>query len=157
MNEKEEQLMTTHETVAVPADDEWFELEVDNDIDPMDVVRTAGYDLKDWKYLGPKLEGKQKYRAKLIHLGYVGNLAEARECADKIGYRLLEGQAREPFKKKYPKPDRSPVIFGGSGWQRLGGRAIAACLRAFGIEWDSDFHWSGHGFFENCRWAAVSK
>ena len=86
--------------LVVPANDEWFELLVDNDIDPMEVVRTSVHDPNGWKYLGPKLEGLINYIAKLTHLGYAQNLREVRERADKIGLRLLEGQAIEPFKKK---------------------------------------------------------
>lgn len=143
---------------TVPADDEWFELEVDNDINLMEVVRAAGYDPKNWKYLGPKLSGKYKCRAKLIRLGYVRNLEEAREKADKMGHRPLEGQAREPFKKKYPKPDgKGPVVFGGSGWQGPDGDANVACLHDFKDEWYSSFFWSEDGFSEDYRWPVVSK
>lgn len=89
----------------VPADDEWFELEVDNDQDPMDVVTSAGFDKKSWTYLGPVFSGTQTYLAKLVRLGLVRNLADARERAAKLGLRLLEGQAREAFKTKYSVPD----------------------------------------------------
>lgn len=153
-----QKVATAAQILTVPADDEEFDLEVDNDIDPTEVVRAAGYDPENWKYLGPKLSGKPKYRAKLVLLGYVRNLEEAREKADKIGYRLLEGQAREPFKKKYPEPDgKGPVIFGGSEWQRPSGDASVAYLHGFRGRWDSRFGWSGCGFSEDWRWAVVSK
>lgn len=143
---------------AVPADDEWFYLEVDNGIDPMDVVTTAGLGGEGWEYLGPKLEGKQACRVKLIRLGYVRNLDDAKKKADALGYRLLEGQARKPFKTKYPKPDgNGPVVFGGSGWQDPFGGAFVACVDGDGGAWGSDFGWSSGGWRERCRWAVVSK
>lgn len=145
-------------TPAVPADSEWFEFDVDNTADPMEVVQTAGYNPKDWKYLGPMFSGKPKYRVKLVSLGYVRNLEEAKEKADNMGYRLLEGQARAPFKKKYPKPDgRGPIVFGASEWQDPYGLAFVACVDGVGGGWHSLFYWSGFGFRAGCRWAVVSK
>ena len=153
-----QKIATVAQVLAVPADDEWFELEVDDDIDPMEVVRAAGYDPKGWKYLGPKLSGKHKHRAKNIRLGRVKNLEEAREKADKMGYRVLEGQAREPFKKKYPKPDgKGPIVFGGSEWQGPDGRPSAAYLGGFGGELGSRFGWSEDDFGGHDRWPVVGK
>ncbi len=143
---------------AVPADDEWFELEVDDDVNPMSVVTTAGYDQKGWTYLGPKLSGKQTLRVKLVHLGYVRNLKEAEKKADEFGYRLVEGQAREPFKARFPKPDgKGFVVFGGSQWQDPNGDARVAYLRDFKGEWDSYFHWSVSGFLGHWRWLVVGQ
>ena len=153
-----QKIATVAQVLAVPADDEWFELEVDDDIDPMEVVRSAGYDPKNWEYLGPKLSGKYKCRAKLVRLGYCHNLTEAREKADKMDYRLLEGQAREPFKKKYSKPDgKSSVIFGGSEWRFPRGDAGATCRYVLMGEWRSSFRWSEDDFGGGWRWAVVSK
>ena len=85
--------MTTHKTVrklnAIPADKEWFTLEVDDDVDPMGVVTSAGYNPSGWKYLGPELSGKMPLQVKLVRLGYVRNLKGAREKADELGYRLV--------------------------------------------------------------------
>ncbi len=143
---------------AVPADDKWFELEVDNDIDPMEVVCSAVHDTKDWKYLGPKFKGRVKYRAKLVRLGHVRNLDEARDEANKMGYRLLEGQAQEPFKKKFPKPKgKGPVVFGGSEWQSPHGGPHVIYLHDVWVEWFSYFHWSERGFRERYRWVVVNK
>jgi hypothetical protein len=143
---------------AVPGDDVWFDLEVDNNINPMEVVTSAGYTANGWKYLGPKFEGRQTYRVKLVRLGYVRNLKDARKKADKMDYRLIEGQAREPFKAKFPKPDgKGPVIFGGSGWRSPSGLSRVAYLRDFEDEWDSDFDWSDYDFSDVWRWLVVSK
>ena len=143
---------------ALPADDVWFELEVHNDINPIDVVTSAGYDPKGWEYLGPKLSGKQTLRVKLVRLGYVRNLREAREKANKLGYRLVDGQAREPFKTKFPKPDgKGPVVFGGSEWRDPFGGPRVACLYDFGRGWGSGFHWSGGEFGGRWRWLVVGK
>jgi hypothetical protein len=143
---------------AVPADDEWFNLKVDNDVDPMTVVVSAGYNAKGWKSLGPKFTGKKTYRAKLVRLGYVRNLAEARNKAAEMGYRLVEGQARESFKAKFPKPDgKGLILFGGSEWQDPHGLACVAYLDDFEDVWDSHFNSSGHDFRDYWRWLVVGK
>ena len=84
---------------TMPAEDEWFELTVDNNIDPMSVVTSAGFDATKWEYLGPPFSGVKNYRVKLIALGYVRNLDEAKAAAKLKNpkYQLLEGQAREAF------------------------------------------------------------
>jgi hypothetical protein len=146
------------QTNAVPADDEWFNLTVNDDINPMDVVISAGYNADGWKYLGPELSGTRTLRVKLTRLGYARNLREAEEKADKLGYRLVEGQAREPFKAKFPKPDgKGSVIFGGSEWQDPDGGADVAYLNVFEDEWHSHFLWSGSDFDDDCRWLIVGK
>lgn len=143
---------------VVPPDDVWFDIEVDNDIDPMEVVTSAGYSAADWKYLGPEFSGKPTYRVKLVRLDYVRNLAEARKKADEMGYRLVEGQAREPFKAKFPKPDgKGPIIFGGSEWRPPDGYPHVSCLLDFKDEWDSHFSWSGGGFRDFWRWLVFGK
>lgn len=143
---------------AIPADDEWFDLEVDDDVDPMAVVASAGYDPKGWKYLGPKLTGKRTLRVKLVRLGPVRNLKEAEEKADAMGCRLVEGQAREPFKAKFPKPDgKGPILFGGSQWQYPFGNAYVAFLYGLGGEWFSLFFWADRGFSGRWRWPVVGK
>lgn len=142
---------------AVPGDDEWFDLKVDNDVDPMSVVTTAGYTASGWKYLGPNLLGKRTLQVKLIYLGYVCNLDEAKKRADEMGYRLIEGQAREPFKVRFPKPDGRGMVFGGSRWQGPDGDANATCLLGFEGAWYSSFRWSGGGFDDDWRWLVVGK
>lgn len=144
---------------AVPADGELFNLEVDYDVDPMSVVTKAGYNAYGWKYLGSKLSGERTLQAKLIRLGYVRNLEEARKKADKLGFRFVEGQAREPFRVRFPNPDyKGPVVFGGSEWQDPDGRAHVLCLYIFAAhEWHSGFYWSDVDFYGSCRWLVVGK
>ena len=148
--------MTTYEQAqanVVPADDEWFDLEVDDGIEPMEVVTSAGYNARGWEYLGPTFTGKETYQVKLVRLGYVRNLAEARKRAGEMGYRLVEGQARESFKARFPKPDgKGPIVFGGSEWRHPRGSPRVACLDALRDKWYSDFDWSGDGFFDRWRW-----
>lgn len=142
---------------TVPANSEWFELEVDDDQDPITVVTSAECSPCGWEYLGPKFAGKCTYIVKLVRLGCVRNLKEAREKADKLGLRLLEGQARESFKAKYPVPDgKSAIVFGGSEWRGPDGGALITCLYKIG-DWYSYFHWSGSIGEESCRWAVVKK
>ena len=143
-----------------PAIDEWFELEVDGDMDPMSVVTSAGFSSEGWKYLGPEFSGKKTYRVKLIKLGYVRNLEEARvqARAKNPKYRLLEGQAREPFKAKFPRHDGRPVVFGGSEWQNPSMRRRVAYLDTLhGGRWDSRFDWAGPGFDDAWLWPVVEQ
>lgn len=143
---------------VVPADDVWFDLEVDYDISPMEVVSSAGHDPSGWKYIGPKLSGKRIIRAKLVRLGNVCDLEEAKKKADKLGYRLVEEQARDSFKTRFSKPDGSgPVAFGGSEWQGPLGDSDVAYLNDLRDEWSSNFNWSGNDFNDNWRWLVVSK
>ncbi len=151
-------LSGSEEPLLVPADDEWFDLEVDNDQDPMDVVRPANFNPTGWRYLGPKLTGKRTIKVKLVRLGYCKNLEEAKQKADARGYRLLEGQARESFKKRFPKPDDNDhVVFGGSLCQSPGGGAGVACLDRVGGGWGSGFVWTGGGWDDDWCWAVVRK
>ena len=144
--------------LTVSADDEEFTLDVNNDQDPMEVVSSVGFDKKSWQYLGPAFSGKETRRVKLIRLGFVKGLKEARQKADQLGFRLLEGQARESFKAKYPVPDgKGPVVFGGSVWQSPHGDARVACLYECGGVWNSHFYWSDYGWDGDYRWAVVSK
>ena len=146
------------ETSVVPADGELFDLEVDNTRDPMEVVTSAGYDANGWRYLGPEFTGKQILRVKLVRLGYVRNLKEAEDKAAKMGCRLVQGQARESFKTKFPKAEGNGlVVFGGSEWRHPDGAARVACLGDFEDEWHSDFDWSADDFLGGCRWLVVGK
>ena len=155
-------MSTADENDVSPAVGEEFELMVNNNINPMKVVTSAGIDKKGWNYLGPNLTGKVLYRVSFVRLGKVKNLAEAKGKADELGFRLLEGQARKPFEKKYPRlRGRERVIFGGSEWQSWqGGRnynCVAALCRDNVNEWLPIFPWSEDPFDEYCYWAVVHK
>ena len=142
----------------IPADDVWFDLEVDNDINPMDVVTSGGFNARGWEYLGPQLSGKRTLQVKLVHLGYVRNLEEARKRADEKGHRLVEGQAQEPFKTKFPKPDgKEPIIFGGSEWWIPEGGAYAPYLYEFKVGWKLPFRSSDDNFPNFWRWLIANK
>jgi len=145
--------------VIVPADDEWFDLEVDNDVNPIDVVTSAGFNADGWNYLGPNLSGKRTYTVKLVRLGYVHNLVKAKERADEMGYRLIEGQAREPFKARFLKPDgKGFVVFGGSEWlYPYPDSPRVVYLYGFEDKWYSDFLWSDDDFDDDWRWLVVGK
>lgn len=144
---------------AIPADEEWFSLEVDDDVDPMDVVTSAGYNPSGWKYLGPRLSGKRTLQVKLVRLGYIRNLEEARKKVDELGYRLLEGQARESFKASFPRPDndKGPVVFAGSVWRGPDGSASVAFLYGSRGAWGSYFFCSDDDFRDRWRWLVVGK
>ncbi len=127
---------------ATPANDEWFELELNEPDESKVITNEQNYDIKGWKYLGPRLQGKERLIAKLTCLGKVCSIKEAEEKAGRMGYRLLEGQFRKAFVGKFPKPDgRSRIIFGGSQWQDSEGNVHVACLAYhWWIEWQ---YWLG--------------
>ncbi|MEK7542549.1 MAG: hypothetical protein AAB524_02510, partial [Patescibacteria group bacterium] len=103
-------------------------------------------------YRGPKLTGKKTYRVKLVFLGVVYNVGEASRKANQMGYRLVEGQARDSLTAKFPKPDgKSPIAFGGSAWLDWHGRAYVACLYAFVDGWTPFFFGYSQGVFPG-RW-----
>ena len=143
---------------TVPANDVWFDLKVNNDFNPINVVASTRCDTNNWEYLGPKLSGERTYRAKLVYLGYVRNFEEARKKAYEMGYRLVEGQAREPFKFRFPKPDgKGPINFGGSEWRAPFGQAGMAFLRSFRGEWVPTFLFPNTRFSATWRWIVVDK
>jgi hypothetical protein len=150
--------MAANKPNVVPKDDEWFDLVVDHTtIQSMDVVRAAGYNPEGWNYLGPEFHGKQVYRAKLVRLGYIRNLKDAEQRADGLDFRLLEGQAREPFKAQYPTYDgKGSIIFGGSRWQRPVGYAYVTRLQGLKGVWFSYFRCVDR-LFPDCRWLVTSK
>jgi hypothetical protein len=156
---KESVMATPKEQVSlVPADDEWFELMVDHRTSPIQLVIDAGYDKKDWYYLGPNFARKRvTYRVKLVHLGWVQTVEEAEKRAIYHRLQLVEGQARLSFMQRYPNPDkRGVIVFGGSQWQHPSGRANIAIL---GVskegKWKPAFRWKKQGFDEVCRWLVI--
>jgi hypothetical protein len=149
---------------VVPADGEWFDLEVDNDINPIDVVKFARLNHANWKYLCPKLEGKYTYKVKLIRLGCFYSLDNAMKKVDELGYRLVEGQAQIPFMKKFPKPNsRGRVVFGGSEWylnskwESINKRPTVAILGNSGRKWIPNFYYSDNKFSNVWRWLVVDR
>ena len=151
-------LATPKPIIQHPPIDEWFDLEIDNTIDPMEVVTTAGHIAKDWEFLGPPFQGKSIRPVKLVGLGYVANLEAARIAAKVKGYRLLEGQAREPFKVKFPRHNGRPIVFGGNEWQNPYSHRSVTYLRHVGRRsWNASFSWSDSGFIVSWLWAVVSQ
>ncbi|MEK7542315.1 MAG: hypothetical protein AAB524_01285 [Patescibacteria group bacterium] len=173
-----------HRANAIPADGVWFELEVDNDIDPLEIVTLPQYEIDGskypkyltaleilrsasrWSYIGPKFEGKKICRVKFVSLGYVETVKEAERKVVKMGYRLLEGQALKSFIKKFPKPDERihpiprPIIFGGSEWKDPEGEARVPYLMPLDSYdgWDPYFVCSNFVFaFPYWRWLIVSE
>lgn len=139
------------------ADDEWFWLKVNSGMNPMKVLHWTHE--KGWKYLGPKFMGKHMYHVKLIRFGYVQNLEEARQKADKLGYRLVEGQAIRPFVRKFPRlNDNDVVAFGGSKWQNPSGvnRVVCYCYGS-GSKGEMLWHWADNDFPYNFRWLVTEK
>ena len=144
--------------LPVPADGEWLDLTVNHDADPMDVVRASGLNPEGWGFLGPRVTGVKTYRAKLVRIGYVRNIDEARERLDRMCYQMLHGQAREAFKQKYLQPDgKGPIVFGGSLLRGPDGDRCVACLREDADMWHSCFRFADSGFGGGWRWAVAGK
>ncbi len=143
-----------------PVEDALFDLTVDNNVDPMTVVTSCGLDATNWKYLGPQQSGIRIYRVKLVSLGSVRNLDEAKKAAGRLNpkFRLLEGQAREPFKEKYPRHNGRPIVFGGSQWQDPDDSRNVAYLGTLSVgEWHSRFGWSDGDFHDDRLWPVVEQ
>lgn len=145
---------------AVPADDEWFTLEVDIKADPLSVVdvSTSSLGREGWKYVGPELEGNGVYHVKLVRFSYVSNLSEASQAADALGLRLVEGQAAKPFMDKFPRPDgRGLIICGGSKWRSSNNGLQCVVLDGSKGGWRLRFFWHRCRLDDNCRWLVTEK
>ncbi|GEM_PF-1534118 len=146
-------------TIVIPADGEEFELTLTSEeADPIAMVCRDGYgDWQKWKYKGVEIKGTQTKRCKLVRLGYVLNLDDARQK----GRTLVDGQWREAFKKKFSQNDgKGPIGFGGVGsqWVSPDGVADFPVLDGDGAAWYSRFVWAGDGRNGRWRWlAGVSK
>lgn len=144
---------------AVPANSEIFELTLDGDaIDPMEMVRADGYDPRNWQFQGPVVKGTQTRRFMLVQVGYCRNLDEVRQKVEAGSNTLAEGQWREAFREKYPKPTKGDLIgFGGSRWVNPFGDRSFPYLGDWGGAWRSDFGWSDDGLNGSWRWLVEVK
>ncbi|MBI3952526.1 MAG: hypothetical protein HY336_01055 [Candidatus Doudnabacteria bacterium] len=137
----------------VPAVGEWFELEIDGDLD----IAPSG-----WKLLGPVfLKGKRTYRAKLVELGDQLNLKAARNAAKTKEPKcvMAPGQAREAFMAKYPRHNNRLIVLGGNEWQDFGRGRRVACLGDWssGSAWSLVFGFSGSVFSGVCLWLVLEQ
>jgi len=135
------------------------------DTDPREVVKLGGFkDGKRWRILGSTLALALERTIRvykevtLKRLGYVRNLAEAKEKADNLDLRFLGGQALLSFEKKYPQPDNrgrlSSVITNGKIQRAL---CVPFLGSADGHEWYVGFKRSDCNFLKICHWAVVPK
>lgn len=145
--------------MTFPKINEWFELNIENPKNQLELVKSAGYsNWQDWKYLGPSFEPRIT-KVKLIELGEISNLEEARVKAKNLNYRLLEGQAIESFKQKFPEHNNRTIVFGGNEWQDDVRYLRVAYLNCWdrGGTWSPFFYFSGRGFRELCLWLVVEQ
>lgn len=143
----------------LPINGEWFNLEIDNTDDPRDSLARAGAgwdDIKEWNYSyfgHKKLCGKQIHQVRLVHLGFVWSFGEARDKADLLGCRLVESQALESFKARFPKPDgKHHVVFGGSIWWPPNSLPVVFYLEEFQGKWLTRSRWEGKEFGFDVYW-----
>ena len=64
----------SQEILPFPKEGEEFELTLDGDTpDPFQMVRSEGFDPTEWKFNGPKIEGRQTKKFKLLRAGVQPN------------------------------------------------------------------------------------
>lgn len=143
---------------SIPADGVEFELTLETTIDPMEMLRSDGYDPRKWKFIGSQVV-PQTRRFKLIRVGYCANLDKVREKLATHGF-IPEGQWREAFKKAFPTNDgKGPIGFADPSWVFPFGDVGFPVLYGHGKVWDSRFFcWAGNGRGGPWRWlVAVGK
>lgn len=137
-----------------PADGVEFELTFDfgaPEADPMQMVRTDGYDPKGWKYTGRKQSGVQTRAFKLVHIVYCCNLDEVRQRQMLAQYGPVPGgQWRGAFKAAFPKPDgNGPIGFADPSWVHPNGRVFFPFISSGG---GSNFRWADFELDKSWRW-----
>lgn len=76
-----------------------FELTLDGDDpinDPMEMIRSNGFDPDAWKFKGKRVVGKQTRKFRMACVGACRNVDEVREQLNRCG-EIPEGQWREAF------------------------------------------------------------
>ena len=140
--------------------DESLTLEVNNGVDRDKVLTLARAEAADLIFHGPVRSGKRIYRVRLIRLGHITHLGEAKLVAKEQNprFRLLEGEASVSYMSGHPRYKDGPVAFGGSEWLH---RVTRERYIAFlghphkGPFWSPGFAWDGSPFHENWSWAVV--
>ena len=137
---------------SIPIDGEVFELTLDGDDpknDPLEMVRSDGYHSGAWKHRGKRISGVQTRQFWLACVGLCANLDEVREKLKEHG-KIPQGQWREAFKAKYPRPDgNGPIGIADPSWVDPDGDAYYPSVDSFGC---SLFRWAGHDKGEDWRW-----
>lgn len=130
-----------------------FELTLDFDrTDPLGMVRSDGYDPKDWEHKGNKPKGVQTRRFKLVSVGYRPNLDAVWTAITQHG-DVPEGQWREALKVAYPTPDgKGPIGFDDPSWVSPDGYRRFPYLFVDGMQWNSDFSWTDFEYDGLWRW-----
>lgn len=127
-----------------------FELTIDGEIDPLEMLVSGEFDPSEWRFIGAFLAGKQTCRFKLVDVGRSDNISEVREKLTKHG-SIPEGQWREAFKAAYPEPDgRGPIGIADISWVPPIGKATFPYINADGY---CSFRWPvGYLLPEHWRW-----
>lgn len=135
---------------TVPADGVEFELTLE-DTDPMEMVRSDGYNPKDWKFTGFAVFPQTRC-FRLVRVGCCANLNEVREKLTTHG-SIFEGQWREAIKKAFPRNDgQGPIGFADPSWVNPNGYAHFPVLLENGKAWFSLFYWTDIVHDVHWRW-----
>jgi len=154
-------------TLVAPRIRETFELSIDGDkVDPMDMLKRDGYDTEYFEFLGPAIDGIITGQFKLITLDS-GDIRECERLVKDLGYRLAEGQWREPFLHKFPRNNEyeyGEINFAGSRWLQArdwligvrhypAGKIFWPVLYNVTAGWQIGFHWNSGSYSspENLR------
>lgn len=105
------------QAIPCPADDVEFELTLFGaDRDPMEMVKYARYDPKNWWHIGKKIKGRHTRLFKLITFDCFTNFNELRKKLVELG-KIPNGQWLEACAATYPKSDHKfPVAIADCSW-----------------------------------------
>lgn len=136
----------------IPADGVEFELTLDAPIDPLEMLRSDGYNPRGWKFRGSKVT-PQTHRFILVRERLSFDIAEIREKLKQHG-SIPVGQWREPFKQTFPHCDgRGPIGFADPSWEFPHGCArFPVLIESCGGGWCSGFTWHPIFFDQHWRW-----
>lgn len=151
---------------SVPPEDQWFQLEVDYDVNVMKHISSAPLDGSSWinqsvrHYAQPPLSGRVLSRIKLVSLGQIDSVEEAKRLIrEKYSCRCLHAEGLPPFRNTFPRHNGRPIAFGGSYWGKPGltdRHHIAYLLPVDDGGWRATFREAYfEGFSAEWQWAIV--
>jgi len=132
----------------MPKDGEVFELTLDADnVDPLGMVRSFGYDPKNWMFHGTRLSGTITRRFMWVRVGHQSNLEGVRRACEKHG-RVPEGQWLEAVKATFEHDVKWRGVADLS-WELPDGGRDFPCVTGFGR---SSFRWAAYARGDGWRW-----
>ena len=143
----------TQQTLVIPENEVEFALALNGDeADPIEMLQNDGINPANWEFRGKKIMGTgTRRRFKLVSVGYCTSFNKLVEKLKKQG-AIPEGQWREAFKKRFPKPgEKSLIGFADASWVYPNADLYFPYFGDNGGR-NSSFRWTGHGFNGVWRW-----